>query len=528
MIPLFKVGMNSSMDLITQTLQSGNITQGERVEEFEDALKQYFSHPYILTVNSATSGLTLALRLLNLQDGDQVLCTPLTCVATNMAVLASHLDIQWVDVDINTCNIDISCIERNITPKTKAIVVVHWGGNPIDMKSLNTIRDTWNIPIIEDCAHCFGATIKSVDDQDKDQHQDVKEQNVGTHDNIAVYSTQAIKYLTTGDGGFMLLPNKELYDRAKRLRWYGMDRKDRTQDVQEWGYKFHMNDINASIGITNLQIVQSFIEQQKKNAHYYNTQFNTLQYIQPIQHYDTSCYWLYTIRVRPLMISGDQRIYIRNNLKKFLESKNIQATQVHERNDKYSCFQQYQTCLPIMDILEQQMLCIPVGWWLTDEQIQLIVESIQQFDSIYSDYIIEPLSPNLQDTDSYLLLLQELIKVDLVNQLTTQEKIDRYNLVHGQNSIIFVLKHNNTMIATAKLLVELKFGDSVMHIEDVVVKKEYRNMGLGTLLLDYIVQFVKKSQTGYKIILSAKDIHQTFYERIGFVIEGKEYVYRLK
>jgi dTDP-4-amino-4,6-dideoxygalactose transaminase len=184
MIPLFKVFMNNNMEPVLNTLNSGMITQSQKVEEFESKLKEWFDYKNILTVNSATSGLTLALRLLNLKEGDEVLCTPLTCFATTCSVLANKLKIKWVDVDVNTCNMDLDDLKYKISSSTKAILVVHWGGSPIDLDKLKNIAG--DIPIIEDCAHAFGAEYNG--------------KKIGCHENIAVFSLQAIKHLTTGDG----------------------------------------------------------------------------------------------------------------------------------------------------------------------------------------------------------------------------------------------------------------------------------------------------------------------------------------
>ena len=196
-IPLFKVFMAPNVeDTLVPVLHSGYIGQGKQVEEFESKLKEWFDYPWILTLNSATSGLTLALRLLNLNRGDEVLCSPLTCFATTTAILANGLSIRWVDIDKTTCNICPRDVARKRTSKTKAIVVVHWGGNPVD---LDAIRNTCpDLPIVEDAAHAFGAIYEG--------------DYVGTHDNITVFSLQAIKHLTTGDGGLIFLPNEELYN----------------------------------------------------------------------------------------------------------------------------------------------------------------------------------------------------------------------------------------------------------------------------------------------------------------------------
>lgn len=333
MIPLFKVFMNSSVDEeLKSVLHSGFISQGKQVEKFEEKLKEYFSYPYLLTLNSATSGLTLALRLIKDKHGPgEVLCTPLTCTATNWPVLANGMDITWVDVDQETCCMDVKDLSCKITEKTKAILFVHWGGTPGNITEVMKIRDeaetrlNIKIPIIEDCAHCFGA-------ETEDKNKSVK---LGTLGNYAVYSFQAIKQLTCGDGGMIILPDEKDYNKAKKLRWFGIDREKRSlpgkdfrleEDIADWGYKFHMNDINATIGLSNLEYVQKNIEKCRKNAERYNENFKDLPGIEIIKNNNKSSPWIYSLKV------NNKKSFI-----SFMNEKNIVVSQVHNRNDIHSC-----------------------------------------------------------------------------------------------------------------------------------------------------------------------------------------------
>jgi len=227
MISLFKVFMSKDVLVpLNKVLMSGYIGQGPKVEEFEELLKTHFGNLLIATTNSATSGAHIALKMLKtgFDPDDEVLATPLTCTATNFPILANGLKIKWVDVDPNTCNMDLDDLKRKISPKTKIIMPVHWGGYPIDLDEIKNIQqDTMNLygfspPVIEDCAHSFGSKYKN--------------KYLGNHGNICSYSLQAIKHFTAVDGGFLILPNKELYDRTKLLRWYGIDRNCNAKDFR--------------------------------------------------------------------------------------------------------------------------------------------------------------------------------------------------------------------------------------------------------------------------------------------------------
>lgn len=381
MIPLFKVFMsNDVIKPVNDTILSGFITQGPKVEQFENNLKEYFNYPYIVSLNSATSGLTLAIRMIkdyyNLGETDEVLSCPLTCMATNIPILANQLNIKWVDVDLETGMMDLEDLENKITNKTKIITFVHWGGNPLDLDVLKEILDKkekelgFRPLVIEDCAHAFNATYKN--------------KKIGTHGNFAVFSLQAIKHLSTGDGGLLFCPNEEFYEKAKLLRWYGIDRNKRNykgkdfrleHDVETWGYKFHMNDINATLGIHNLKHMDEIVGQDYKNGKYLyeNLKDNKKIKILNIPNEESkSAFWLFTILV-PNKIKFIQ----------FMKENNIMVSQVHQRNDVHSCFKKYKTNLPNLDIIEQQIVCIPTGWWLSDEDKKHIVDKINLFTSNY-------------------------------------------------------------------------------------------------------------------------------------------------
>lgn len=378
-VSLFKVFMsNDVIKPLNDVLLSGYITQGPQVDKFEEELKKKFNYPYILTLNSATSGLTLAIRLikdgLNMDGEDEILSSPLTCMATNLPILANNLKIKWVDIDENTCNINLEDLENKITEKTKIILFVHWGGYPVDLNRIRDIIDKTEIKfgfrpyVIEDCAHAFFSEFDN--------------KKIGTHGNICIFSLQAIKHLTTGDGGLIFLPNEELYDKAKLLRWYGIDRNKRNydrkdfrleNDVTDWGYKYHMNDINATIGIYNLPYIEDLIIKNRKNATFFYKELKNLRGLELLENDNNklSSYWLFTIKI----INKDQFI-------DFMKNKGIMCSQVHKRNDIHSCFKNFYTNLPILDKIEKLIVCIPVGWWLSENELEYIADSIKEFLSI--------------------------------------------------------------------------------------------------------------------------------------------------
>lgn len=361
-IPLFKVFMHSdAAPAASAVLNSGYIGQGPKVEAFEETLRKHFGCPWVNTLNSATSGLQLAVHMAKEEAiGRHILTTPLTCTATNWAILSERVNIRWVDVDPATGNMDMKDLAQKVNWNTLAIMVVHWGGYPCDLDFMKGVQALWNgPPIIEDCAHAWGATYKG--------------KPVGTHGNTCVFSFQAIKHLTTGDGGCMLSPNEDHYLRAKLLRWYGLDRNSSTdfrcqQNIKEWGFKFHMNDIAASIGLANYPHNAWIVERHRSNGRYYNMKLAgvpglTLMENKPDRE---SSFWVYTIRVQ-----------YRDGFVRKMKERGIATSQVHARNDLHDCVQQYRCHLPGMDLLEKEMICIPCGWWVTEEDREYIADCIR-------------------------------------------------------------------------------------------------------------------------------------------------------
>ncbi len=376
-VPLFKVAMaDHAADEVSKVLQSGYIGQGAKVEEFESRLRDLIDNPHVLTLNSATSGLHLALHLLRqptlpgwsvLSDGDEVLTTPLTCTATNWPILANRLTLRWVDVDPTTCNMDLADLERKLTVDTKAVVVVHWGGYPVDLDQLAAVLDRaeqrfgHRAAVIEDCAHAWASTYQGLP--------------LGNHGNLAAFSFQAIKHLTSGDGGALVVPSAELYRRGKLLRWYGIDREDNGRgdfrceaDIAEYGFKFHMNDINAAIGIANLTIIDSVIDRHRANAVFYDRELAGVDGLTGLERATDreSSFWIYTVKVER-----------RDDFMRKLQAAGIAVSRVHERNDVHSCVADYQAALPQLDALIREMVCFPVGWWVTASQREHIVETIR-------------------------------------------------------------------------------------------------------------------------------------------------------
>lgn len=365
-IPLFKVFMPETvLEPLSKVLFSGYIGEGPVVKEFEQQLGKRFDNKNVLALNNGTAAIQLALRLSNVGYGDEVISTPMTCTATNEPVLALGAKIIWADIDSWTGNIDPADVAKKITPKTKAIICVHWGGYPCDLEELNGIAAEHGINLIEDACHSFGSIYK--------------DSMIGSHSDFVCFSFQAIKHLTTIDGGALTCRSKDDCERGRLLRWYGIDRNAKGKDLRceadiaEYGYKFHMNDVTAAIGLEQLKYVDDTLEKHLRNAMRYNKAFKYLKNVQPLRCEDDrlSAYWLYTIRAKN-----------RKRLTEHMKKAGITVSQVHARNDNHTIFKHFKTDLPGVDEFMSEQISIPVGWWLNQTDIEYIISSVRTYDQI--------------------------------------------------------------------------------------------------------------------------------------------------
>lgn len=358
MIPLFKVRTNLCGEAIDKVLASGYTGQGSQVELLETELqKRLRSSTKPLTVNSCTAAIDLSISLCNVGPGDEVISTPYTCFATQVPMLyARNAVIKWADIDPLTGNIDPNSVADLITEKTKAIIGVDWAGRPINVFKLWKAAN-YSIPVIRDAAHTWEPKLNGPDAE------------------FTCYSFQSIKFLQAGDGGCLVVSNREKYREAKLKRWYGLDREqgDRLrclQNIEKPGFKYHMNDIIATIALANLDLAGDSVRRHKENARKYDQALGDLTSI-TIPPPDTNCsYWLYSLLVN----KGTKEEFIEH-----LKQHGIEASPVHIRNDNYTCTKEFKRPLPGVDEFSKKQVSIPVGWYLTDTEIDHIIHTIRSY-----------------------------------------------------------------------------------------------------------------------------------------------------
>jgi len=365
MIKLFNPSLGEEeIEALREVFENGWIGLGPKTEEFERKFADYIGTKYAVGVNSATAALDLSLKLLNINHSDQVIVPTITFVSTAHVVAYNLATPIFVDVDENL-SMDIEDLKRKITPKTKAIMVVHYSGRPADMDKIKEVAG--NIPIVEDAAHAVGSKYKG--------------SKCGSLGNLGCFSFHAVKNLTMGDGGAITTNNKEFYERAKRLRWLGIDKGtwDRTDDnksywweydVTEIGLKCHMNDISAAIGLVQLKKIDYLNSFRRQVASIYDAELKDIEQIKtPIK--DTEDYkssWhIYCIKCKD-----------RNDLSYYLKQKGI-ATGVHHKPvHLYKCYNNIPS-LPESEKQFKNILSLPMHTRLTMEDVNKIVSEIKSF-----------------------------------------------------------------------------------------------------------------------------------------------------
>ncbi len=254
----------ATIDEVVACLESGWITTGPRVKQFEGDLKAYVGAPHVLALSSATAGLHLILAALKLEPGDEVITTPMTFAATLNTIVLTKGTPVLVDVEPGTYNIDVARIESAITARTRAIMPVHFAGLPVDLDPLYALADKHGLRVIEDAAHAIGTEYKG--------------KRIGGFGDTQVFSFHPNKNMTTGEGGAVATRDPELADSIALLRFHGMDREawnrfgkkgSQHYEIIAPGYKYNMMDIQAALGLHQLKQLDGFIARRTELAQRY-------------------------------------------------------------------------------------------------------------------------------------------------------------------------------------------------------------------------------------------------------------------
>ena len=368
MIPVFRPSMgDGEVKAVEKVLRSGWLGLGPKTKEFEDTFAQYVGIPHAIGVNSCTAALHLALRVMGVEGGE-VITSPMSFVSTNHAILYNKAVPVFADIKEDTLNIDVREIEKLIGPKTRAVLVVHYGGHPCDMESVQTIVRRKGISIIEDAAHACGSEYKG--------------RKIGSIGDATCFSFHAVKNLATGDGGMITVHDQGLADRIRKLCWLGISRGtwDRSKgkaykweyDVEEIGFKYHMNDITAAIGLVQLSKLDNANARRRTIVGRYNEAFAGVDWIQtPVEHdYAKSANHNYVIKV----LNGK-----RDELIIYLAENGISASVHYIPSHLYDIYKPYYRKLPITESVWRKLVTLPLYPDLEEAEVNYIIEKVRQF-----------------------------------------------------------------------------------------------------------------------------------------------------
>ena len=362
-IPLFKVFLAPEAELMPRlrdVLYSGQISEGPPVVEFERAFGAFVAAPAaerVLSFYSGTAALHTALLLAGVKPGDEVISTAMTAEPTNLAILHAGGKVVWADVDPGNGTLAPEDVQRKITPRTRAILAVDYSGIPCALARLTKIAADAGVALIEDAAHALGARYGG--------------RVLGTHADFVMFSLQAIKHLTTVDGGMLVCRDGAAAARGRLLRWFGMDRQaPRTElDLKEAGYKYHMNNVTATMGLVQLPHMPRVIGRHIENGRYLDAALRGIPGLE-LCTWDAAAepsYWMYTVMVER-----------RDDFARRLAERGIATSLAHKRNDLHSVFAASRTELPALDRFFARMIHLPCGWWVSNEDREYIAATIRE------------------------------------------------------------------------------------------------------------------------------------------------------
>jgi len=348
---------------VEKVLRSNWINTGEQEKRFRQSFRERFNIPYCVATNNGTAALRASLAALGVGAGDEVVSTPYTFIATNTSILEQKATPVFADIQYDTLNIDPESIEEKITDRTKAIICVHYGGNPCDMDEIRKIGKDYGLPIIEDSAHAMGSRYRG--------------DYIGSKGDIVCFSFQVVKIITCGDGGMVATANGEYYERLKRVIWYGVDRSKRDKDsidplpeqIDMLGFKYNMNDITATIGLVGLRHIDEAFQRRKEVGERYMEELSDCPRVQlPSYHrHSTPNYQIFPIHVEN-----------RPEFARHLKEHSIEARVNNRRNDRYAIFGKKRE-LPATERADRDVILLPIHASLTDAHVERIIKTVWDY-----------------------------------------------------------------------------------------------------------------------------------------------------
>ncbi len=356
------------IDAVVEILQSSHLTQGAKVTKFEEIICTYIGCKYAVTFNSATSALFALYSSLDFGEGDEVITTPISFVATSNMFVTLGAKPVWCDVKLDG-NIDERQIEKHITDRTKAIVAVDFGGKPVAHQTIAQIAKTHDLIYIDDACHAFGSEVQS--------------QKVGTFADASVFSFHAIKPFTTGEGGCVVTDDEELANKLHVFRSHGIIKKSYfNADMIQMGHNFRLTEIAAALGLSQIKKVDGFIQKRNEIATFYDEAFTNekLFLTQKIEPNTKSARHLYPVILNPELHCPKEEII------EELHKRGI-GMQVHYKPIYQNSFYKKrfgEISLPVANDFYRSELSLPCHQKMTLDDAKFVAENFLEVIHSYS------------------------------------------------------------------------------------------------------------------------------------------------
>ncbi len=357
---------------VLDSLRSGWLTMGPKTVRFEEQFRDYLGAPHAVSMNSCTAALHLALMAAGIREGDEVILPAMTFTATAEVVTYLRAKPVLADVDVATCNIDVAAIEEKITGKTRAIIPVHFAGQPCDMDEICGLAAERNLTVIEDAAHAIPARYK--------------DRMIGTIGDLTCFSFYATKSLTTGEGGMVTTAREEWAERMRILRLHGISRdawKRYTSEgtwyyeVTEAGYKYNMTDLQAALGIAQLRKVDWMWQRRQQIAAIYSEKFRAIPEVQtPVVKADRESGWhLYVVRLLPDTLTIDRSRFI-EELKNIGTMASVHFIPLYRHPYYRDAFQYTPRGFAASEQIYEQIISLPIYPGMADDDAEQVVDSV--------------------------------------------------------------------------------------------------------------------------------------------------------
>jgi perosamine synthetase len=359
MVPLARPSVGShELSAIEAVLRSGWLGMGPVVARFEEAVASFVGSRQCVAVSSGTAALHLALEAVGVR-GAEVIVPSLTFVATVQAILAAGGRPVFADCREEDLNVDLEDVERQVTPRTRAILPVHYGGRPADLDRLLALARRYSLVVVEDAAHAFGSARNG--------------RKVGSEGHLTCFSFDPIKTITCGEGGAVCTGNEAWAERIRRKRRLGIRRPrssegGRGEEVVEQGFRSHMNDVNAAVGLAQLERSAELVESRRRVVRRYDDAFRNLPGLKLLRHDVTAeAPFCYTVRVR----GGRRRAFM-----KALAADGIETAILYPPNHRQPAFARFSRPLPVTERIARQHVSLPLFAGMSDAQVDHVIDRV--------------------------------------------------------------------------------------------------------------------------------------------------------